>query len=197
MEIKGSWLKNGIWHNEPGNWSVDNDELRLTTDQGSDYWRETYYGFTRNSGHFFAFETPAAFTAQFRVRGHYHQLYDQAGIMLWLDEQHWVKAGIELSDGIPMAASVLTNGKSDWATAPFGHDATDFWIRATVEKGAIRIQISTDGRIWPLVRLGPFPAAERYLVGPMACTPERSGLQVCFSDFQLSAPLGKDLHDLS
>ncbi|MCF5924581.1 DUF1349 domain-containing protein, partial [Xanthomonas perforans] len=31
----------------------------------------------------------------------------------------------------------------------------------------------------------------------MCCTPERSGLKVRFSDWALSAPLGKDLHDLS
>jgi hypothetical protein len=31
----------------------------------------------------------------------------------------------------------------------------------------------------------------------MACTPERSGLHVRFSDLSISAPLGKALHDLS
>jgi regulation of enolase protein 1 (concanavalin A-like superfamily) len=31
----------------------------------------------------------------------------------------------------------------------------------------------------------------------MACTPERSGLSVRFSDLRITAPLGKDLHDLS
>jgi len=31
----------------------------------------------------------------------------------------------------------------------------------------------------------------------MCCTPERAGLAVRFSEFHLSAPLGKDLHDLT
>jgi regulation of enolase protein 1 (concanavalin A-like superfamily) len=48
-----------------------------------------------------------------------------------------------------------------------------------------------------MLRLAPFPAAPRYLVGPMCCTPQRAGLDVAFSDFTLGPALGKDLHDLS
>ncbi|RYE67565.1 MAG: DUF1349 domain-containing protein, partial [Oxalobacteraceae bacterium] len=36
-----------------------------------------------------------------------------------------------------------------------------------------------------------------YLVGPMCCTPERSGLEARFSEWQLRPALGKDLHDLT
>jgi regulation of enolase protein 1 (concanavalin A-like superfamily) len=132
-----------------------------------------------------------------RIRGQYEKLYDQAGIMVRVDERHWVKAGIELSDGRAMLSSVLTDGKSDWATGPYEHDAKDFWMRATVAKGVLRLQVSADGKTWPLVRLAPFPVAASYQVGPMACTPERSGLAIRFSDLRITAPLGKDPHDLS
>lgn len=190
-------MENGVWLNEPKDWSLKDGVLDVVTDEGSDYWRETYYGFTRDSGHFFGVQTPSAFTAQFRIRGAYQALYDQAGIMVRIDERRWIKAGIELSDGRAMLASVLTNGRSDWSTAPYEGNADDFWMRVTVEKGVIRVQVSGDGKVWPLVRLAPFDVAEHYLVGPMACTPERSGLEVRFSDFQLTSPLGKDLHDLT
>jgi regulation of enolase protein 1 (concanavalin A-like superfamily) len=66
-----------------------------------------------------------------------------------------------------------------------------------VANGVLRLQVSADGADWPLVRLCPFPVASRYLVGPMCCTPERAGLQVTFSDWKLTAHLGKDLHDLT
>ncbi|MDQ1159149.1 regulation of enolase protein 1 (concanavalin A-like superfamily) [Sphingomonas sp. SORGH_AS 950] len=190
--------RDGRWLNEPRQWSVDAaGDLTLVTDQGTDFWRETHYGFTRDSGHFLGFTAPDAFTAQLRIRGRYDKLYDQAGIMVRVDERRWVKAGIELSDGRAMLSSVLTDGRSDWATGPYTGDAADFWMRATVARGVLRLQVSADGRTWPLVRLAPFPVATAYQVGPMACTPERSGLSVRFSDLRITAPLGKDLHDLS
>ena len=187
----------GVWFNEPERWTAEDDSLQIVTDKGTDFWRETHYGFNRDSGHFLGFLTGEAFTASLRVQGRFQALYDQAGIMVRLDAQHWVKAGIEVSDGRPMLASVLTDGRSDWATAPYEHNAGDFWMRATVADGVLRLQVSADGKYWPLMRLAPFPSASSYLVGPMACTPERAGLDVVFSAFRLTPPLGKDLHDLS
>jgi hypothetical protein len=119
------------------------------------------------------------------------------GVDHGLDEANWIKAGIELSDGQALLSSVLTVGQSDWATGPWPGDPSDAWLRVTVEVAVLRLQASADGLLWPLVRLYPFPTADRYLVGPMRCTPERAGLEVLFSDFTVGAPLGKDLHDLS
>jgi len=188
----------GRWLNAPHRWRTDAaGDLTLVTDRGSDFWRETHYGFTRDSGHFLGFPTGDAFTAQLRIRGRYEKLYDQAGIMVRIDERRWVKAGIELSDGRAMLSSVLTDNRSDWSTGPYAGNAADFWMRATVAKGVLRLQVSADGQTWPLVRLAPFPVATAYQVGPMACTPEREGLEVLFSDLRITAPLDKDLHDLS
>lgn len=191
--------KAGKWLNEPkAHRTLEGDILEVVTDKGTDFWRETHYGFTRDSGHFLGIKTPASFTAQLRIRGKFEKLYDQAGIMIRVNERQWVKAGIELSDGRAMLSSVVTpDGKSDWATGPYEGDPSDFWMRATVEKGVLRLQVSADGKVWPLVRLCPFPIADSYLAGPMTCTPEREGLKVQFSDWKLGPVLGKDLHDLS
>jgi len=186
----------GVWLNEPERWFAQGDSLQIITDKATDFWRETHYGFNRDSGHFLGFPTAEAFTAELRVQGDFQALYDQAGLMVRIDARRWVKAGIEFSDGRAMLASVLTDGRSDWATAPYEHDAREFWVRATVANGVLRLQSSADGKLWPLMRLAPFAKASSYLVGPMACTPERAGLKVVFSTFRLTPPLGKDLHDL-
>lgn len=190
-------LSDGIWLNEPKRWRAREDTLEVTTDAASDFWRETHYGFTRDSGHFLGFTTPAEFSAQLRVQASYEHLYDQAGIMVRLDAEHWLKAGVELSDGRAMLSSVLTNPRSDWATGPFAGDARDFFMRVTLRNGVLRVQVSADGATWPLVRLTPFPRASSYRVGPMCCTPERAGLAVRFSEWRLTAPLRKELHDLT
>ena len=117
--------------------------------------------------------------------------------MVRLDERRWVKTGIEFSDGYGLLGSVLTDEASDWATGRYDGNPSDFWIRVTVLSGVLRIQASCDGQTWPLVRLCPFPEADHYLVGPMCCTPERAGLEVRFSEWQLGRAMGKDLHDLT
>lgn len=188
----------GHWLNEPRQWSVSAaGDLSVVTDKGSDFWRETHYGFIRDCGHFLGFTAGSTFTAQIRIRGTYEKLYDQAGIMVRLDEHRWVKAGIELSDGRAMLSSVLTDRKSDWASSPYEYNSKDLWMRATVASGVLRMQVSSDAKSWPLVRLAPFPVASSYQVGPMACSPERDGLHTHFSDFAITAPLGNDLHDPS
>lgn len=185
------------WLNEPLNWAIAGGVLNMTTEKGSDFWRKTHYGFTRDSGHFFGSRREGDFSATLCIEGDYTDLYDQAGIMVRVDETAWVKAGIELSDGEACLGSVLTVGQSDWATSVYAGESSRVFLRVTVEKGVLRIQWSPDGLRWPLLRLCPFPQAPAYLVGPMACSPEGAGLNVRFSEFHIEAPMGKALHDLT
>ncbi|MBJ3816824.1 DUF1349 domain-containing protein [Shimwellia pseudoproteus] len=190
-------IKQGKWLNEPTEWTLENDVLQVTTNNNTDFWRETHYGFTRHSGHVFGVEVRGDFTLQLCIEGAFEQLYDQAGLMIEQGPRQWCKAGIEFSDGQFLMSSVLTNGQSDWATGAFQGNPEKFWMRATLENGVLRLQYSRDAITWPLIRLCPFPPAQRRFVGAMCCTPEREGLKIRFSEFRLTKPLGKALHDLS
>jgi regulation of enolase protein 1 (concanavalin A-like superfamily) len=132
-----------------------------------------------------------------RVQANYEALYDQAGIMVRIDKENWIKAGIEMSDGVACIGSVLTVNRSDWSTSVYASDPSDFYLRVTLLDGVLRLQTSSDGLRWPLLRLCPFPKASIYSVGPMLCTPERQGLEVTFSEFEIGAPNRKALHDLT
>ena len=185
------------WLNQPTKWTLEDGTLRVISDDKTDFWRKTSYGFIRDSGHFFGVATDGDFTAQVHVTGHYAALYDQAGLMVRIDEEHWIKCGVEFSDGQLWLSTVLTAGKSDWAVSVAPAMPNGFWLRVTASQGVIRVQYSVDGKLWPLLRLAPFPVAARYLVGPMCCTPERGGLEVAFSEFSAGPAQRKDLHDLS
>ncbi len=189
-------FKNAAWFNEPLTWGLENNVLSFTTNPKTDFWRETFYGFIRDSGHLLGVPTGDGFTAQVRVKGRYRDLYDQAGLMVRIDETKWVKAGVEFTDGQAFLSTVVTDGKSDWSVAA-PVEAEEFYVRITLAKGAVRIQSSTDGVIWPLLRLASFPPAETYLVGPTACSPQGSGLKVQFSEFSVAPAKNLDLHDLS
>ena len=190
-------FNNGIWLNEAKAWKADESGLTMTTDAKTDFWRETYYGFTRDSGHFLGFAAGDSFTATIRIRGEFRTLYDQAGLMVRIDDTKWVKTGVEFTDGELFLSTVITDGKSDWSVSQPFKELEDFYIRVTVNNGAMRIQASRDGKFWPLLRLAPFPIAARYQVGPTACTPERSGLSVNFSEISIGPAITTDLHDLS
>lgn len=185
------------WLNEPKNWSTDGHVLSVTTDANTDFWRGTHYGFFRHSGHFLGASITGEFTAQTLVKGDFNELYDQAGLMVLIDDKRWIKAGVEVNDEAVVSSSVLTNGLSDWAVGSALTRGNEFWLRITVTQGSIRVQISEDGIVWPLVRLAAFPVAEHYLVGPMCCSPKRSGLCLNFSEFTIGPALKKELHDLS
>lgn len=189
-------LDSYYWINEPQQWQCGNGTLTVVTDNKTDFWRHTWYGFERFSGHIFATEAPEDFTFQVKVCADFHTLYDQAGIMFMADDQHWLKAGIEFNDNTPAIGSVLTLGHSDWATGIFIGNPREFWLRLTRKGDSLRLQYSSDGYHWPLLRLCYFPAGAAK-IGVMCCTPERSGLSVDFLDIALTPPLNKTLHDLS
>ncbi|UQY33315.1 DUF1349 domain-containing protein [Pseudomonas fulva] len=190
-------FRRGEWLNRPATSEVSEHSLTMTTEQKTDFWRETHYGFTRDTGHFLGITTADGFTATIRIQGEFRSLYDQAGLMVRIDEKRWVKTGVEYTDGQAFLSTVVTDGKSDWSVSQPFKALEDFYIRVTLANGALRIQASRDASFWPLLRLAPFPVADTYQVGPTACTPERSGLVVRFSEFAIDPATSKDLHDLT
>ncbi|MEE3652908.1 MULTISPECIES: DUF1349 domain-containing protein [unclassified Brenneria] len=189
-------LNSFYWINEPQQWRLENSTLAVVTDDKTDFWQKTWYGFKRFSGHIFATDVTGDFTFQVKVCADFHKLYDQAGIMLMSDDQHWLKAGIEFNDGTPAIGSVLTLENSDWATGIFTGNPREFWLRLTRKGDSLRLQYSTNSQHWPLLRLCYFPRGVAK-IGVMCCTPERHGLSVDFRDITLTPPMDKDLHDLS
>ena len=60
-------------------------------------------------------EEEATITTSFTLKP--KEQFDQAGIMVIVNENVWVKAGIEYTDGFPNLSCVVTNdGYSDWST---------------------------------------------------------------------------------
>lgn len=47
-------------------------------------------------------------------------LHCQAGLLLYIDDDNWLKTGIEYCDGLPRLSTVVTRcGYSDWSTQPW------------------------------------------------------------------------------
>lgn len=176
------------WLNEPAEWAGDEGSLRLRTDPKTDFWRVTHYGFVRDSGHFAYREISGDFRADIVVRGAYEALYDQAGLMLRIDERTWLKCGVEFVDGVQQASAVVTRDYSDWSVVPLAANPPAIWLRLTRIREAVEIHYSLDGETYTLLRLAYLPPAATVQIGPMAASPDGDGFTAAFEAFSI-APL--------
>ena len=184
------------WLNEPTEWRGDEDSLELKTGDRTDFWRETFYGFIRDSGHAWLTAVAGDFSATASFTGDYRELYDQAGMMLRIDETHWIKAGIEYTDGLMHFSVVVTRGVSDWSVIPL-HQAskeTEVFVRITRHGDAVRVQFHLGDGKWQMARLCPFPADDAS-VGVTACSPERQGFRATFRDIKVGPAIPRKLHE--
>lgn len=182
------------WLNPPASSSLQDGALHVTTADRTDFWRATFYGFTRDTGHFLHQPITGDFTATVTVQGDYDTLYDQAGLMLRLSDTHWIKAGVEHTDGAPVFSTVVTNGWSDWATMPLPFDGRTIRLRLTRHAEAVRVQVGHPDGHWIMARLAYLPDLPAQ-IGIMACAPERSGFTARFSDFTLGPAIPRTLHE--
>jgi regulation of enolase protein 1 (concanavalin A-like superfamily) len=108
--------------------------------------------------------------------GQYQDQYDQAGIALRIDEQNWIKTGIELVDGRRQLSVVVTRGVSDWSVVP-APDAEAITIEAV--RTGDTVTISSGGT---MLRLAYLPPDVPVLAGVMCAAPDGGGFRVRFSD---------------
>lgn len=183
------------WLNPPPGWSGTAASLTLTTGEATDFWRDTFYGFFRDSGHAWLAPVDGDFTASLTVTGDYQALYDQAGLLLRKDASVWIKAGIEYTDGLMHFSTVVTGPRSDWSVIPLpdATPQTPIGVRITRHGDAARVQYAVDGGPWHMARLAPFPAGPAR-IGPMACSPERAGFTARFTDTRIGPPIDRTLH---
>lgn len=179
----------GRWHHPPPTWDEDDGTLTVTTGPKTDFWRTTHYGFVRDNGHFFGREMTGDFLAEVKVTGAYRDLYDQAGLMIRVDETTWLKCGIELVDGVQQASVVVTRDFSDWSVVPLPANPPAVWLRLTRTGGDVEVHLSVDGQRFDLLRVAHLSPQPTVRVGPMCASPEGEGFSVTFEGFAVR-PIG-------
>ncbi len=183
------------WLNEPPEWSAEGRVLQVTTGDRTDFWRSTFYGFIRDDGHLMYQPTPGDFTASVTLTARYEELYDQCGLMVRVDDRHWLKTGVEYTDGAEHMSTVVTRDFSDWSITAPPVEQGDLRLRVTRHGEALRSEYSKGDGGWHLLRLAYLDMPETVAVGVMCCSPQRAGLHVGFRDFTIGPPISRSLHD--
>lgn len=161
------------WHNGFPNHQIEEGgrALLIEPTPKKDYWSRTFYEPLLVKHDAECLLTPVAADIEATIKTSFTlrpcEQFDQAGIMVLVDENCWVKAGIEFTDGIPRLSCVVTNdGYSDWSTQEW----TD-WDEAA-RSTSIRVRLS---KILPGSEQGPaviFEAA-RWEAGTSVDSPAR------------------------
>lgn len=183
-----SWER-GRWLNPPPSVEHDGDDLLVTAARGSDLWQRTSYGFRRDSGHALLEPVQRGTAVEVTFVAGARGTFEQAGLLVRLDEQTWVKAGVEHSDGVLQCSAVVTATRSDWSAAPVP-DWTDrsVTVRASLGEDAVTIRARVGDAPFRLVRLAPLPDAGELLAGPYCCAPETDGFRVRFTGWSQTTP---------
>jgi regulation of enolase protein 1 (concanavalin A-like superfamily) len=183
--LGGDLLSRMTWFNPPAAEHYDGGVLTVRAKGKTDFWRKTFYGYVTDNGHFMNLPMLGEFILQARVNGNYGSLYDQAGLMVRLDEKHWMKCGSEFVEGKRWASVVFTHDYSDWSTMEDVSQTGAAWWRVVRKKDSIEAQCSKDGEKFVTVRQGYFPADVKVMAGIMCAAPEGAGFEAVFDQLTL------------
>ncbi len=173
------------WFNPPPQWQQQPNYISLTSAGETDFWRKTHADFIKDDGHFYYETIEGDFTAHVKVTGHYNALYDQAGLMLRLDAENWIKCGVEYVDGQQYASAVVTRDYSDWSVVTIPNPDT-IWLKMSRHQHTVEIQYSLDGARYAMLRQSYFPPEPRVMLGVMCCAPKGTGFSAQFEGFQIT-----------
>ena len=193
----------GQWIFPPSQYQVSADEVIITTDPETDFWQRSYYGFRNDNAPAIQVESNENFTFTVKAEFNYKNLFDQCGVIIYLDSENWFKASIEYeNEQFSRLGSVVTNlGYSDWATTDIPL-TKQIWYRLSRRGPDFLIESSFNGknfkqmRIFHLHTLGetteemgkcnpPLPAKNSISFGVYACSPTTSSFTAKFTEMKL------------
>ena len=138
----------------------DGSTLTLAPPAKKDFWRRTFYEPTMIKGDASALlcEVGAKEEATLELTFSFVAVeqFDQCGAFVYIDETHWLKAGIEWADGAPRLSCVCCNVFSDWSVMPWEGTAAKIRLHKVNQGQALVMEANTlDGGDddWQFVRI--------------------------------------------
>ena len=178
-------LENMQWFNEPERWSIKSGRLTMDVTPQSDYWRISHYGFTVDDAPFLYTLRGGEFEVKVKISGDYKVRFDQAGLMLRIDKENYIKTGIEYVDGKYNLSAVVTHHTSDWSVIELQEPVDFVWIKAVRRLEAVEIFYSFDDVNYTMMRNCWLEDNTPVMVGMMAACPDGNGFKATFEHFSI------------
>jgi len=189
------------WSHLPLRHTVDSTRSALIVETRSktDFWQKTHYGFEADNGHFLHTLVDGDFTLSTKVRFFPVHQYDQAGLMVYITSECWLKASVEYEpDGPCRLGAVVTNkGYSDWSTQEFARDRNEVSLRVRREGCDYIVEYETAGGFgsgsWSQMRMARLHDDRIGLsvrCGLYACSPKGEGFRAEFDLLKIERSSG-------
>ena len=145
-----------------GWWAVKESKLLLAPPPKKDFWRKSYYQplLVKDDGPFLyktvsVMDLPVTIETSFTITGNTTSQFDQGGIMIRLDHEHWLKTGIEIVDGQARLSCVVTNCFSDWSTQMFPRPEIKIRVHILPQQGGSFVVEAAplDSEEWAFIRI--------------------------------------------
>ena len=106
--------------------------------------------------------------------------------MLRIDNEGWIKAGVEFVDNKFNISAVVTDKKSDWSVLQLEKTPSFVWIKAVRRLDAVEFFYSLDDKNYIMIRNAPFQDNIPVMVGLMAASPDGDGFNAKFENFKVT-----------
>jgi hypothetical protein len=178
------------WINPPQKFTLHNGVLKIQTEPKTDFWQRTHYGFSKANAPAFLTKIESDFTFRVKTEFHTQNQFDQCGVLLYIDDENWVKASVEHeNDQFARLGSVVTNlGYSDWATIDIPFPVNEMSYRLSLKGQDVLIEFAERYTEFKQMRIchlhKPVKGAG---IGVYACSPLKSSFEAVFSEFSLGS----------
>ena len=154
------------WINEPSSWNINDDtgmtegsngKVELLTDDEliirppayKDFWRRTFYSplLIKNDGSALVCQISSQqeCTVQVDFEMSPKSQFDQAGLLIYIDDCHWLKCGIEFCDGLPRLSCVVCNVYSDWSTQVWSSTGARLRVHKILQSSSVLLEAAPLG----------------------------------------------------
>jgi regulation of enolase protein 1 (concanavalin A-like superfamily) len=195
QHLPTSLLQPGFeWHCAPTSWTGDpvTGSLTICTTEKSDFWQRTHYGFRADTGHFLWTAAADDFVMEVEVAMSPLHQYDQAGLMVRLSPDCWLKTSVEHEDSERnrLGCVVTNRGYSDWSSEDVPAKVNEFALRVTRHAADYLVEARLPGGRWTQLRvthLEEDSGSSAVRCGVYACSPSHPGFTAAFRGFSLCA----------
>lgn len=134
------------WKKKPLKYQMESNKIYMYAGRGTNLFNSPDSDRRDHIFPFYCEQFKGDFSIKCKMTPEFLDTYDQGDIIIWENENKWIKLAYENSDnGYPAIVSVVTDGKSDDCT---GSSATgSVWLLVCRKRNTFALHYSKDGAI--------------------------------------------------